>query len=69
MRANARAASKNKAGAIYELWADRMEQKTAMHRLRKRMAIMDPSVAEALRRAEEDDIDVGDGDAPAAVPT
>jgi recombination protein RecT len=65
----ARAASKNKDGAIYELWADRMEQKTAMHRLRKRMAIMDPSVAEALRRAEEDDIDGGDGDAPAAVPT
>jgi len=65
--ANARAASKNKDGAIYEVWGDRMEQKTAMHRLRKRMAIMDPSVAEALRRAEDDDLD-GDGDAPTAAP-
>ncbi len=59
----ARAASKNKDGAIYELWADRMEQKTAMHRLRKRMAIMDPSVAEAMRRAEEDDLE-GDDPVP-----
>lgn len=64
--ANARAASKNKDGAIYELWADRMEQKTALHRLRKRMAILDPSVAEALRRAEDDDLD---GDEPAPAPT
>ena len=61
----ARAASKNADGAVYQQWPDRMAQKTVLHRLRKRMAILDPSVAEALRRDEDDDL-IGDDDPQAA---
>ena len=61
----ARAASKNADGAVYQQWPDRMAQKTVLHRLRKRMAILDPSVAEALRRDEDDDL-IGDDDPPVA---
>lgn len=65
--AKARAASKNADGAIYQLWGDRMEQKTCAHRLRKRMAILDPEIAEALRRDEEEGLD--DPPLPEGAPT
>ncbi|MGD9882315.1 MAG: recombinase RecT [Reyranella sp.] len=60
----ARKASKNANGAIFEQWPDRMAQKTVLHRLRKRMAILDPKIAEDMRRAEIDDLDVDDDDIP-----
>lgn len=65
--AKARASSKNKDGAVYQQWADRMEQKTCLHRLRKRMALIDPEIAAALSRAEDDDL-IGDDDPPPAMP-
>lgn len=62
----ARQASRNADGAVYQQWPDRMAQKTVLHRLRKRMALIDPSVAEALARAEQDDLI--DADDPPPIP-
>lgn len=62
--AKARAASKNKDGKIFADWPDRMEQKTVIHRLRKRMAIADDDVREFLDRDMKDEME--DDDPPPA---
>jgi recombination protein RecT len=38
----------------WRMWEDRMWQKSALHRIKKRVPILDPKIAEALRDPEED---------------
>lgn len=52
--AKARAASKSPDFGPWKDWTDRMEQKSALHRLRKRIAIVDEAAAEALDRLDEE---------------
>jgi len=53
--AKAKQASKSP-GVPWTTWPDRMEQKSCLHRLRKRVAILDPE-AEAALRALDDEFD------------
>lgn len=50
----ARAASKSPESGPWKEWPERMEQKSAMHRLVKRIAFIDPNIAARLRKLNEE---------------
>lgn len=50
----ARAASKNPDGGAWAIWTDRMEQKSVLHRLRKRVAVQDETAAEELNKIDDE---------------
>jgi recombination protein RecT len=49
-----RAASKSPDGPAWKTWADRMEQKSCLHRLRKRVAIIDEQAAAELNKIDDE---------------
>lgn len=56
-----RASSASAEGPAWKLWYDRMGQKSALHRLRKRIAIVDEEAAAALGKIDEEfDLDTGE---------
>lgn len=52
--AKVRNASKSKDSGPWVAWPDRMEQKAALHRLRKRVAILDPVAEELLQKLDDE---------------
>jgi recombination protein RecT len=61
----AKAASKSPGGP-WTAWPERMEQKSCLHRLRKRVAILDPD-AEAALKALDDEFEDDEADATPAI--
>jgi len=49
-----RSASRSGNGGPWAAWPDRMAQKSALHRLKKRLPILDSSIVDSLRDPEED---------------
>lgn len=74
-----REASKSKDSGPWVSWPDRMEQKAALHRLRKRVAILDPDAEELLKKLDDEfeddapagqrvpDVSTGNGQRPVAL--
>lgn len=54
--------------APWKIWYDRMAQKSALHRLRRRVAIVDENAAEQLGRMD-DEFDLETGEIPEPTPT
>lgn len=50
----ARAASKSSDSGPWKAWPERMEQKSCLHRLRKRVAVLDEQAAAALNRIDDE---------------
>lgn len=64
-----RASSASSDGPAWKLWYDRMGQKSALHRLRKRIAIADEEAAAALGRIDDEfDQETGEIHSPESEP-
>jgi recombination protein RecT len=50
----ARAASKSGDSGPWKTWPERMEQKSALHRLRKRVAVLDPAAEDVLKALDDE---------------
>lgn len=65
--ARVKAASKSPEKGPWKSWPERMEQKSVLHRLKKRVATIDPEAAEKLNRVDsefEDELDDASPEAP-----
>lgn len=63
----ARAASKSGDSGPWKAWPERMEQKSVLHRLRKRVAIVDEAAAAELKKIDEE-FDEDETPEPSPVP-
>ena len=63
----ARDASKSGDSGPWKAWPERMEQKSCLHRLRKRVAVLDEQAASELNRLD-DEFEDGEETTPAATP-
>lgn len=64
-----RASSRSGENGPWKVWYDRMAQKSVLHRLKKRLPILDPAVSDSLRALDEENEDAQIIDIEEAAPT